>query len=1082
MAGDATRMSATGETSVGPPTPAVTRPPSPSALRLSGAIRLGVAALAGGGLTAALIVALWGQLNAKATVIGYPIFNDFNPYNYSRTYELVAVLFPLATLVIFYGLTWASPRIGLVTPAPRGRVRPVGPDPDLATTVEADQRSDLARRVGAAARVVFVGAVIGLEVGIAADHLWPWVLIVAAGYCLLIALTAAVLTRLAPSRPPIDAAVATANALGAVLTLAGLSLVSAHTELTVLAGDVKHSYPWCPVWVGLPLAAIVAGIIALALRRTSAITVERWTVLVVPASVALFILAARLPGDLGQLGLFEQGQQVTEAMLVGQGWLPWRDASLSHGLLGDVAPVAAGWGVFGNSYWGAAAGFYVLLYPLTIVTTYLLLVYLVRRSWPLILIAGLIFLGSWFGAVVDPRYLVWPLILLLLAALLRRPTRTRAIALGLLVVAQAIVSDEMAPCAPIVLVTVIAYEWYWRSAGTTRVAAFRRTIWLTAAIVAAAIAFIVYMAIRSGLGALIYDTVALVPGHTLDGGNPPELLGASRSQYAFIAIAPVAAVLISFAYAVIHLRLRRPFLLADWPMGAAAVFVFLYYTKFLARMDLGHAYQPFEVATPLILYIIYRAITAVEAWIRSWSPIRRSPWVRWMPAYPVALALLAYFVVAFWGPLTGRVKATPSDYRPTSPVPATIKKVGYSSDVDAPAIRDLRKIFDAYLGPHGRVMDVTNEPGLFYYFLAREPSSRWFAPNGTAQTPQLQNNVIGDLRRERPKLIVFDDTDSKMYGLEAMDSIPASNRMYLLSRWILRHYRPLMDSHHRVIYALPSVHPIPVARLHLTQRPATTGVQLLGQPCLWGDSPTFLAGPAMPHQGAASVPVRVLRRTGPEVTLTGWAGDAATRRPAREVIATLNGRIVGRTKPSIDRPDVVRAGNPRGFLHSGYQFSVPVSAVDAALLRVFAVGADGSVTELPAANQPNLAGETTIAGRSVTLQPKANTGSVDTALQSAGSIKIAPPTGSSWADYRWFEVQSPRNTGFVAGQFWLSDVSGTPTATNDGHLIAFNTLTRSPHRYIVPAASCQQWQGYGSRPLYLSPPAGQLPPTVRLVR
>jgi hypothetical protein len=1059
--------------------------PSPSRLRISGAVRLGIAVLFAGGLTAALIVAQWGPLNVKATVVGYPIFNDFNPYVYSHGYELAVVVFPLATLVVFYALTWVGPRIGLATPAPRGRVRPVGPDPDLAPTTDPDQSSELSRRLGAATRVAFVGGVLGLEVGIAADHLVPQVIIVATGYCLLVGLAAVLLTRLVPSRAQLDTAVATVNAVGTVLTLAGLCLVSAHTELTVIAGDVKHSYPWCPVWVGVPLAIVVAAAVAVALRRSGragAVAVERWAVLIVPASVALFILAARLPGDLGQLGLFEEGQQVTEAMLVGHGWLPWRDVFLAHGLLGDVAPVAAGWGVFGNSYWGAEAGFLFLLGPLTIVTTYLLMVYLVRRSWPLILIAGLIFVGTWLGAAVDPRYSVWPLILLLLTAALRRPARWRAIVLGLLVVAQGIVSDEMAPCAVIVLVTVAAYEWYWRTPGASWATSFRRTIWLTGAIVAAVTAFVVYMGVRSGLVAVIYDTVALVPGHTLDGGNFPEILGATEPEFVFIAIAPVAAVLISFAYAVIRLRLRRPFLLADWPMGAAAVFVFFYYTKFLARMDLDHAHQPFEVATPLILYIIYRAITAAEAWIRSWPPIRRGAWSRWMPAYPVALALLAYFVVAFWGPLTRQVRATPSDYRPTSPVPATIERVGYSSDVDGPGIRDLRRIFDAYLGPHGRVMDITDEPGLFYYFLGREPSSRWFAPNGVTQTPQLQDNVIGDLRRDPPKLIVFDDTDTLMYGLEAMDSIPAPSRLYLISRWILRHYRPLIYSHGRVIYALPSVHPVPVARLNLIQRPVTKGVQFLGQSCLWGDSPTFLVGPAMPQTGAASVPVRVVSRIGPELTLTGWAGDSRTRRPAREVIATLDGRVVAHTKPNIERPDLPKAGSPRGFLRSGYRLSVPVSATAASQLRVFAIGQDGSMAELPIASQTVLSGRTMIAGRLVTLQPKADVGSVDTEVPSNASLEIAPPSGSSWANYPWFEVQAPAGTGFVSGQFSLSDEPGTPTALNAGHLIAFNTLTRSPHRYTIPVASCQQWQGYGSRPLYLTLPAGQLPPNVRLVR
>ena len=48
---------------------------------------------------------------------------------------------------------------------------------------------------------------------------------------------------------------------------------------------------------------------------------------------------------------------------------------------------------------------------------------------------------------------------------------------------------------------------------------------------------------------------------------------------------------------------------------------------------------------------------------------------------------------------------------------------------------DLRQIIDAYLGPHGRLLDITDEPALFYYFLGRDPSSRWYAPNGIRRPP-----------------------------------------------------------------------------------------------------------------------------------------------------------------------------------------------------------------------------------------------------------------------------------------------------------------------------------------------------------
>ena len=40
-------------------------------------------------------------------------------------------------------------------------------------------------------------------------------------------------------------------------------------------------------------------------------------------------------------------------------------------------------------------------------------------------------------------------------------------------------------------------------------------------------------------------------------------------------------------------------------MAAAALYVLFYYTKFLTFMDLPHAYEPFMMATPLMIYIVY---------------------------------------------------------------------------------------------------------------------------------------------------------------------------------------------------------------------------------------------------------------------------------------------------------------------------------------------------------------------------------------------------------------------------------------------------------------------------------------------
>ena len=359
--------------------------PSSSVLRRSAAIRLAMAVLASGILTAGAIIAVWAPLRAKGDVIGYPIFSDFNPYNYWYAYILVIGLFPIAALLIFLGLTRIGPRVGLAAPPSRGRLRPLAGSEEADLSLESERSIPTYRHVAAAARVAFVGAVLGLEVGIASTHVWRSVLLVAVGYSLVVGLLSVALRLATSARSSWELPLATVNCMGTPLTVAGLSLVSAHTEVQVLSNSSVHHYSWFPAWVAIPVAAAVFGWILVSLRRAGSAgtaAIERRSVLLIAAPVALFALVAHLPGDLGQIGLFEEGQSVTETMLLGHGWLPWRDVVLTHGLLADVATTAVGWGLFGNSYWAALAGFTLIFYPLAIVAMYWLLAYLVGRSWP----------------------------------------------------------------------------------------------------------------------------------------------------------------------------------------------------------------------------------------------------------------------------------------------------------------------------------------------------------------------------------------------------------------------------------------------------------------------------------------------------------------------------------------------------------------------------------------------------------------------------------------------------------------------------------------------------------------------------
>lgn len=1054
--------------------PAAIRPPGCPSLRRSAAIRVALAVFLAGALTAGAIAAIWSPLRAKSDVIGYPIVADFNPNNYAHAYYLAVGLFPIAALLIFLGLTRIAPRMGLAVPPPRGRLRPLSGPAEAEHSAGTESPSRVARRLAAGARVALVGAILGLEVGVASNRLWLSVVLVTIGYALLVVLGSVALGRFTSSWSTWEAGLATVNSLGAPLTVAGLSLVSAHTEVQVLSNGSVHHYAWFPVWLGVPLATALIAWNLVSLRGASparAARVERRAVLLIAAPIALFVLVAGLPGDLGRIDSYEVGQWLTETRLVLHGWLPWRDVVVPHGLLHDVVPVAVGWGVFGNSYWGGFAGLTVFFLPLTVVATYWLLVYLAGRNWPVLVIGALIFLGTWLGPV-DPRFILWPLTLLLLAAVLKHFTRVRAAGLGCLVVAQAIITPEMLAAAPIVAVVVAAYEWYWRPPGATLAAGFRRTIWVIAAAAAAAGVFAIYMASQGALDDFVTVTLDFLASK-FNQGIPPTVGGVAQAEYDFIALAPVAALLVSFAYAVARLRLRRAFLLADWPMAAAALYVLVYYTKFLTYMDFGHAYDPFVMATPLMIYIVYRSVTAVDGWLRTRVP----EWhVGWLTTHPVGIGVLIVFLVCFWGQLRTNVEIAPARYRPAAPEPP-IARVGYAVRYDAAAVDDLHQIVSAYLGPHDRLLDITNEPTIFYYWLDRDPSSRWFAPITLLSNAKLQRSLLAELRRSPPKLIVFDDTDSKMPGLPGFNGVSAPVYLYLDSRWILTHYRPLLVSHGRTIYGLPGLAPVSSLHLHLHEKPVTIGVPFLGQECYWGYAPTFLSGPAEPSSGAQPVPARSTTVHGPQVTLAGWAGDLRAREPAREVIATFNGRIVGRTTPNIARPDVPRAGLPPGFLQSGFQLSIPTWANAPKGLRVFAIGRDGAVAQLATPGVPAPGGVAQIGHRAVALEPTADTGSIDAEIPTGGVIEIKPPVGSRWSDYRWLEVDSPVN-GFFQGQFELSDRPGSIP----GRLIGFATLEQSPHHYRIPVSSCQQWYGYRSRRLFLTSPPGQDVPGVRLIR
>jgi hypothetical protein len=1035
-------------------------------------------ALAAGATTLA-ILGLWGPLHVRTDIVGNPILSDFNIYNYVYAYYLVVGFFPIAALLLFVGLTRVGPRIGLPVPGPRGSLRntlpllaegsPLDGEPALtdAPTVK--------RRTIVAIRVAFVGSVVGLEAGIAANAFWRGMVLGLATYTIAVILVQQALARWGPDRWSWETRVSAANAIGAPLTLAGLFAVSSITEVQILSnGEVRH-YPWFPLWLALPVAATLLAVVVVGLRRVAAAAdtarIERRALLLIAAPVSLFLLLALLPGDAGSIDTFEVGQKLVSARLVGDGWFPWRDVVVAHGLLEDVIRTDIGFALFGHSYWGFLAGSAIFTNSIYFISFFFLSVYLFGRNWLFLLLIALLILGTPL-APEHFRFVLWPLILLMLAGLLDQPTPLRSVALAFVALGQTILTPEAVPGLLAIAVVIPLYELYSRQPDVRLVSTFRRTLWFAGALTAFAAAFAVYLASRGALDDFVYISYSLTVGHFLIGALPPGHGDASNALYYFAALSPLAALLISFAYAVTRLRLRLRFRTEDWVMAAVGLFVLIYYAKFLARMDF-HALEPYSVAMPLILYIVYRLVTVAEREIRARGPANMT---RYLTSHPVTLAFVVVVGALYWGQLSDRVTNSPAYYRPGVQEAPEFQRVGYTQAFNGDVYRDLKRVIDAYLGPHDRLFDFTDEPGLFFYFMGRDPSTRYFQVSTIALTADLQTDLIARLRKSQPKLIVLDNTSTEIIGMSSFDGFPTTVHLYDVSQWILDHYRPLLATHGHTIYARRDMPPASKVNLHLSEKPVTRGVAFLNQPCNWGYAPTFLSGPGMPGPGAKSVDAQA-RPAPNQVTIVGWAGDPAAKLPAREVIATLDGKIVGRAKPELERPDVVAYGLPRGFLRTGFQMQVAVPSAKLARLRVFGVARHGHLTEIVPQGGHPAHGTIDVGGRTVHIDPKAVYGQINRTTQERG-LQINLPSGSRWADYRWLEVDAGPG-GFRTGQFGIYD---RPTRPSPYREIYFQTLDRSPRRYMVPVGSCPQWHGYRGRRLFLSFHPRQDISALRLIR
>ena len=336
-------------------------------------------------------------------------------------------------------------------------------------------------------------------------------------------------------------------------------------------------------------------------------SLERGVLLLVVAPIVLFVFVADLPGQLGTLDLYEEGQILAAAELTREGAFPWRDLLVAHGLLHDVGQGLVGFGLFEDSRWGLVSGQDVLLFPIAWLTVYYLAAYLLWANW-LVLAGAQLLIVTGHVSEVQIRFLVLPVVLLLLAALLQRATLPRAVAFTAALVIQTIVTPEAIVAVVAYVGTLAAFEAYYYERGTGLARGFRRLLYCGATALCLGACWLAFLGANHTLDDWFFSFAATIPGHQLTGGIP---ILVSRREFEIVA---TGVLLLE------RVRVRRrtytdeaptgvPRLAHDRDAGVSA----LYFAKFLSRADPYHLGQSFAAAVPLLFYLVYRGVTYGEA-------------------------------------------------------------------------------------------------------------------------------------------------------------------------------------------------------------------------------------------------------------------------------------------------------------------------------------------------------------------------------------------------------------------------------------------------------------------------------------
>jgi hypothetical protein len=837
---------------------------------------------------------LASPLSVRTTIVGYPIFADFNGSRYLTVWYLATIAWPLLALLLFVALRWTAGRVGSLkwrdSTSDTARVDAPAGDADTpavgATTVPG--------RVAAAGRVLTVALVWGFAGAIVRDdqgfRFWRDLLAFAAIYVVVLLLVTGVLLRLRRRLPAVlrwNSCIRVLNAAGAVLTLLGMVAVSERTVLVTASDHVSHPMHWLPLPLGVAASVVLLGVVGAGVWRARGSglerlrTIERRALFLVCVPVAIFLATAVVPGGMGPFDVFEVGQLVTTLQLFHLGEFPWRDFMMYHGLFSDTFLPAVGYKLLNPSVWGALAGISLIVAPLTWITMYLFAYRVVGVSWAATIAVILVFFNTTLTNGGAERLLLWPLLLILLAVTLDRRSRWAAACLGGALVGFAVLVPEATYALPACGAAILAHDAYHARWARIRLTQdFALSLWTVAGGVALAAAFLAILVANHAVGGFIDYYVTLVPGHDLEGALPLALTlqYASPGMFIYWMIAPGAGVLFAAVYLGLRLRLRRSLRTNHFLLIATGIFVVLYYQEFTGRADLGHLALVYEGALPLLLLcgweiasqlngLLRRSLVRLKNLLCSKPPATDSGALRWPLWYAIAAAVALTTSTS----LPALVAAAPADFRSSAQAEPWLSSLGFLDYGAEAHYNDLSLFVSTFLPAGAEIYDFSNEPGVYYYILDYRPATPHFVVAEDI-VPGSQEETIAELRAHPPALVAFAGSD---YGsLTSWDGIVNAVRSYDIAEYLLDEYQPLADVGGDIFYANKNLHlqiPRSLAS-ELGSAMTVTDIPFQYPTCSWGDVPEFLG--VEPPTSAAVTAIGGSGVASEQWTLTEPPGEA----------------------------------------------------------------------------------------------------------------------------------------------------------------------------------------------------------------